>query len=260
MPKAACITLALALGATAQVSVSRADSGLRLPYPDFFGQIPAATYDDSRERVGRANLRIVRTDGGNVQIFSESGIEDGAHTIAFAELAPVDPGRALQLVTQESRSFDAAGVPLGIMRIDHRNRVATCSGMKGADSTATEVALPKHDRVANVPLNLLFLPLVRGDSDTLSFQIFLCRGGPRFMDFEARVASPNGTDGGLVEVRYGPDFGFFSAIAGGLIPKLSVWFDPRSPFSWAAHRIPLYSKGPEVFVIREGVPSRWLGH
>jgi hypothetical protein len=132
--------------------------------------------------------------------------------------------------------------------------------MDGESSRTKEAALPAGDRVANVPLNLLFLPLVQGDSKELSFQIFLCRGGPRLLDFEARVAPPNGTGGGLVEVRYGPDFGVISMIARGLIPHLSVWFDPRSPQSWAAHRVPLYSKGPEVFVIREGVPSRWLGH
>jgi hypothetical protein len=249
-------TLAIAVLAP----TSRADSGLRLPYPDFFGEIPAATYDDTRVRVGSANLRVEKLESGNVRILSESGIEDGARTLAFAELAPVDSGHALQLVVQESRSVDADGAPLGVMRIDHRNGVATCTSMDGAISQTREIALPAGDRVANVPLNLLFLPLVQGDSKELSFQIFLCRGGPRFLDFEARVAPPNGSGGGLVEVRYGPDFGVISTIGRGLIPHLSVWFDPRSPQSWAAHRVPLYSKGPEVFVIREGVPSRWLGH
>ena len=258
VPKLRLLAFTLAIAALGPAS--RADSGLRLPYPDFFGDIPAATYSDTRVRVGNANLKVEKLESGNVRILSESGIEDGAGTLAFAELAPVDSGRALQLVVQESRSVDPDGVPLGVMRIDHRNGVATCTSMSGEASQTRKVALPAGDRVANVPLNLLFLPLVQGDSEQLSFQIFLCRGGPRFMDFEARLAPPNGTGGGLVEVRYGPDFGVISTIARGLIPQLSIWFDPRSPQSWAAHRVPLYSKGPEVFVIREGVPSRWLGH
>jgi hypothetical protein len=258
MPKRRLLAFTLAFAALGPAS--RADSGLRLPYPDFFGEIPAATYDDTRVRVGSANLKVERLEGGNVRILSESGIEDGARTLAVAELAPVDSGRALQLVVQESRSVDPAGVPLGVMRIDHHNAVATCTSGVGERSQTSEIALPDGDRVANVPLNLLFLPLVQGDSEQLSFQIFLCRGGPRFMDFEARLAPPNGTGGGLVEVRYGPDLGLVSMIARGLIPQLSIWFDPRSPQSWAAHRVPLYSKGPEVFVIRDGVPSRWLGH
>jgi hypothetical protein len=239
MPKRRLLAFTLAFAALGPAS--RADSGLRLPYPDFFGEIPAATYDDTRVRVGSANLKVERLEGGNVRILSESGIEDGARTLAVAELDP-------------------AGVPLGVMRIDHHNAVATCTSGVGERSQTSEIALPDGDRVANVPLNLLFLPLVQGDSEQLSFQIFLCRGGPRFMDFEARLAPPNGTGGGLVEVRYGPDLGLVSMIARGLIPQLSIWFDPRSPQSWAAHRVPLYSKGPEVFVIRDGVPSRWLGH
>jgi hypothetical protein len=42
------------------------------------------------------------------------------------------------------------------------------------------------------------------------------------------------------------------------MPKLSMWFDRRVSNPWIAHRIPLYSKGPEVFVIRDGVPSAAL--
>ena len=42
------------------------------------------------------------------------------------------------------------------------------------------------------------------------------------------------------------------------MPKLSFWFDPRSASPWLAHRIPLYSKGPEVFVIRDGLPTGWF--
>jgi hypothetical protein len=259
MPKPALLALAVALAAIAPSPASRADSRLRLPYPEFFGDVPAATYDDSRERVGGAQLRIEQLESGNVRILSRSGIEDGAHTIAFAEMTPVDSGRSLEIVLQESRSVDPAGVSLGVMRIDHRKGVATCSGGAAGDVETVEFSLPAGDRVANVPLNLLFLPLVRGDREELTFQIFLCRGGPRLMDFHARVVPVPDASGELIEVRYGPDFGFLSTLASGLIPHLSVWFDPRSPHSWAAHRLPLYSKGPEVFVIRDGVPSAWLG-
>jgi hypothetical protein len=95
----------------------------------------------------------------------------------------------------------------------------------------------------------------------VNFQFFMCRGGPRLLDFEARVAARNGSKrgGNLVEVRYGPDFGaVVSLIAQGLIPQLSFWFDPDAQDAWIAHRLPLYSKGPEVFVIRDGVPANWL--
>ena len=58
--------LVFTLAITALGPASRADSGLRLPYPDFFGEIPAATYDDTRVRVGSANLRVEKLESGNV--------------------------------------------------------------------------------------------------------------------------------------------------------------------------------------------------
>ena len=48
-------------------------------------------------------------------------------------------------------------------------------------------------------------------------------------------------------------------VAQNFIPKLSFWFDPEAPHRWMAHRLPLYGKGPEVFVVRDGVPTDWLG-
>ena len=59
-------------------------------------------------------------------------------------------------------------------------------------------------------------------------------------------------------MTYEPDLGFVSTLAGDWLPKLSFWFDPRATNPWVGHRVPLYSKGPEVLVIRDGVPAAWL--
>jgi hypothetical protein len=247
--------LALAGGA-------RAESSLRLPYPDDFQTLPASTYS-SGEWVGNANVVIEQRDEGVVRMFIENGFEGGARTVLSAELGAIDGGHALRPVWQESRSFDPNGRPLGILRIDHQRRVASCTPGPDADpQAAVEVPLPDGDRVANVPLNLLFLPLVRDERSEVDFQFFLCGGGPRMLDFEAHVAERrNGGPGGrhLVEIRYGPDFGPFSSmLRGTVVPRLSVWFDPQARTPWLAHRLPLYSDGPEVLVVRDGVPRDWL--
>jgi hypothetical protein len=63
----------------------------------------------------------------------------------------------------------------------------------------------------------------------------------------------------IVEIRYGPALGpMLSWIAPSLVPRLSFWFDRAKPNPWLAHRIPLYGDGPEVLVIRDGIPPRWL--
>ena len=113
-----------------------------------------------------------------------------------------------------------------------------------------------------MPLNLLFDPLVKGEAKTIYFQVLLCGGGPRLMDFQARVVDRrDGSNGSerLVEVRYGPDFGAIaSLLAWSFIPRLSFWFDPAAAEPWLAHRMPLYTDGPEVFVVRQGVAANTL--
>jgi hypothetical protein len=81
------------------------------------------------------------------------------------------------------------------------------------------------------------------------------------MDFEAWVvgglAAKNGRH--LIEVQYRPDLGnVISIVARGFAPRLSFWFETGAPFHWMGHRIPLYSGGPEVLVLRDGVPTRWV--
>jgi hypothetical protein len=239
-----------------------ADSELRLVYPAVFETVPASTYDAEHRRVGSAHLVIEKLANGNVRLIGETGIDGGERTVVNAELVPIDGGQALRPRLQESRSFRADGTPMGVLSIDHRARLASCSKIEGDEMLVQEVALPKVDRVANVPLNLLFLPLIHGEAEHMKFQLFICRQGARFVDFEARVAPlENGSNGNghVVEVRYAPDLGsIVSMIAKGFIPKLSFWFDPTAANPWIAHRLPLFAKGPEVFVIREGVSPRWL--
>jgi len=241
-----------------------ADSELMLPYPTSFGKIPAATFDAGRQRVGDANLKVEKLEDGTVRIFAESGVDGGPRTIATATLAPIVDTNLLRPVFQQSRTLDANDEPLGLMRIDHLTGEATCSRphSDGDGMRTQRVPLPSNDRIANVPLNLLFDPLVKGDASTVDFQILLCRKDARLVNFQARVVRrKDAADGSenLVEVRYGPDFGsFFSLLAKAIVPRLSFWFDPASSSPWIAHRMPLYVDGPEVFVVRQGIETNTL--
>ena len=255
-------SVTFALGFVALVtSTAHAESALRMAYPENLGVIPASTYDAQQQRVGDAHIVIDKLDDDSIRIFSESGITDGARTIATAVLAPVESGGSLRPVLQQSRSFDPQGVPLGVLSVDHRAGTASCSKPNGDGMKVESLPLPSSDRVANVPLSLLFLPLVKGETGELHFQIFLCGSGARFLDFVARVAPGDADARGrrVIEVAYGPDFGrLVSLVARHMTPKLSFWFDPAAPHRWMGHRLPLYSKGPEVFVVRDGVPAAWF--
>jgi hypothetical protein len=242
--------------------VARAESALRLPYPDSFGAIPAATYDADHHRVGDATVVVENVDASHVRLRIESGIDGGAHTIATADLVSVDEGRALRLLRQESRSVGADGISMGVLAIDHESGIASCTKSDGPDTTRKELTLPPDDRVANVPLNLLFQPLVEGTTEEVSFQLLLCRFGARLVDIDAHVVPHDlaSEQSSIVEVEFQPNFGSaISLLAKKWIPKLSVWFDRHAENRWVAHRIPLYSKGPEVFVIRDGFPGTALG-
>ncbi len=255
-----CVPIAVAAAVFA-AGVANAESELTLPYPTVFGKIPASTFDVSQKRVGDADLQIEKLDDGKIRLYSESIVDGGARAIATAVLEPTADGTALRPLVQGSRAFDEQGNPLGVMTIDHVLGEGSCAHpSEGGDGLQTEtIPLPENDRVANVPLTLLFDPLVRGQASTVDFQILLCRTGAQLIDFQARVVeseSEQTENGKLVEVRYGPDFGsIVSLVARAFVPRLSFWFDPSSPSRWLAHRMPLYADGPEVLVVRQGVPT-----
>ncbi|MGH0033000.1 MAG: hypothetical protein ACQGVC_24675 [Myxococcota bacterium] len=229
-----------------------AESGFLLAYPETFGKVGAATYDDGGQRIGGADLLIERLDAGRVRMRSESGQQKGARTLATAEFATV--GERLRVLVEESRSLDEKGQPLGVLTVDHVARKARCQDSAGG--VVSEIDLPEADRVLNVPMNLFFLPLVSGEKDSLEFQLFLCRPDARLIDFVAWTGKR--VDGRPLEIQYGPDFGFASSLARQMAPKLSFWFDREAPYPWVAHRLPLYSGGPEVFVVRDDIASTSL--
>jgi hypothetical protein len=255
-----CSLLALIAAAFA-TAAAHADSELSLPYPAVFGKIPASTFDVSRRRVGDADIQIEKLDDGNIRIFLESTVDGGDRAVATAVLAPTIDRTALRPITQGSRAFDLDGKSLGVMKIDHRTGEGSCErpNKNGSGVSVEHLSLPENDRVANVPLSLLFDPLVKGDASTVNFQIFLCRNRPQLVDFEARVVENKDDqkqNENLVEVRYRPDMGsILSMLAETFIPRLSFWFDPGSPSPWLAHRMPLYLDGPEVLIVRQGVPT-----
>ncbi len=237
-------------------SPSGADSGIVLTYPRVLGRVSAATFDTSGIRTSDANLVVEPLAAGRIRMSLRYGNPAGAHTVASALFESVEPGRSVRLLEQESRSFDPEGNPLPVLRVDHVARLATCRSTEGVES----LRLPEGDRVVNVPMNLFLLPLVRDQERSLSFHLFLCRNGARLMEFEAWAivdASPEAP--GLVEIRYGPQLGgLLSVLARSFAPRMSLWFDPAPPHAWAGHRLPLYAGGPEVIVVRDGIPSAAL--
>ena len=236
-----------------------AESALRFPEPAHFGDVPAITYDPTGRRIGPARQRVTQLPGDHVLIESTGGTEGAASMTVMAELAPAADGRGLQLLWEKSHSYDQNGNSLGIMWIDHQKREVLCTHPDQPDAT---LRLPDPERVANVPLNLLFLPLVHGQTKEVDFQFLVCRG-PRVVNARASIARriPEGPDGrSLVEVRYVLDFGpLLSVLARPFIPRFAFWFDPSRPDAWIAHRIPLFSGGPEVLVVRSGVAPASLG-
>jgi hypothetical protein len=233
---------------------ARAESALLLPLPETFGAIEGGTFDATGHRVGEARMSVVKQADGRIELHARSGIEGSARSNASAVMELAADGKAVRLLSQRSESFDEHGASLGVLSIDHQKRIARCGAPPGSGEDATEIELAAADHVVNVPLNLLFERLVSGQTDEVSFQVLLCRFGARILDARARLASPTPSPDGLVEVRYQLDFGpLLTGVAAPFMPTLSFWFDRAHPGSWVAHRMPLFSRGPTVLVVRSGV-------
>ena len=205
-------------------------------------------------------MRIDRLPTGEVRMLSESRIDGGGGNRLTAALKPVDGGAHLMPLTEESQTDLTSGHALGSLRIDHTARLLRC---ESADGESAQIPIPDPDRLTLTSMNLLFLPLVKGEVEQLEFQLPMCRGGPRIIDATARLAAAKAPTEGkkrLVEVRYELDFGpVLSAVAKPFLPRFSLWFDPSAASNWIAHRMPLYSKGPTVVVLRAGVSPHLLG-
>ena len=81
---------------------------------------------------------------------------------------------------------------------------------------------------------------------------------PREQVGAAQIANRS-TPAPMIEVRHGPHLGpVLALLASRCLPKLSFWFDAAEPHCWMAHHVPLYSDGPEVTVIRDGISPRWV--
>jgi hypothetical protein len=145
------------------------------------------------------------------------------------------------------------------MWIDHRRGVAICTPADGSDEAVREVALSVPDRVANVPMTLVLQALARDPKTEVEFQFLACRAG-RIADVRARVAPGSSPSSGLVEVRSELDLGpVLTPLARAFLPRFSFWFQPGLRGAWAAHRMPLFTGGPEVLIVRSGVSLGALG-
>ncbi len=253
------------------------ESQIKLPILDGPAGIAATTFDPGGHAVGSASFTVETLAEGLRKMTVKLGVDAGGQNLSEVTLAPVSsgpPGSAgasaapsaagLRIVEERSQSTRADGVRLDLLVIDHMAGRASCIPDAGGEAKARTVDLPDRDRVVNVPMQLLFQPLVNGELDEIRFQIVLCTDGPKFQDMIAvrgpRFPSHDGRDGReVVEIRYGPDFGKTVAyFASRLLPRFSFWFDAKDG-AYLGHRMPLHSKGPDVVLVRSGLTPKDLG-
>ncbi len=258
--------LLLVFGITSWSGVADSKSSLLLPYPPDIGHVPAVTFDSTGRAVGDSEFSLQALQNGRFLMRVSMSIKDGAENRIRAELETVATGEndspRLRILTERSQSFDADGRAMRLLFIDHTSGIASCTPAGGTTEDAVTIALPEDDRVANVPLNLLFLPLARGEVERVHFQLFVCQDGPRIHDFIALRGGPPREfgDSSILEVRYGPDVGrVISWVASRILPRLSFWFDTNRDGTYVGHRMPLYSKGPDVLMIRKDVSPPAIG-
>lgn len=230
-----------------------AESALRLSLPEEYGTITANTYDEDGNAVGNARLAITSNEDGNTVLEGEAGITQSALTTYSIVLEPTKHSK-LKPLLQKSHSIDVEGNSLGMLTINHVEGFASCSSSESDPKKKIRtLKLPSIDLVSNIPLSLLFRPLVEGKEKEISFQIFLCRPKPRLIHAKAKVVRSKKNAKGIVEVQYTISLGnLLNRVASPFLPKLSVWFDPKISNMWVGHRIPLYTQGPTVTVLRSG--------
>lgn len=240
--------------------IAQAESSVELPWPSSFGEIEAKTYDRRGRHVGRATFVQTRLEEGGLLLEATSNIQNSASTRYLAEMKSSGDESSLRLTRQESHSHDEKGRSLGILTIDHSAGVIICEPPTWSGDTQTiQVKLPQVDRVVNVPLHLLFLRLIDKQQKEIAFQIAACRPEPKLYNAVAKIANGFGSNNSLIEVSYRVVLGRWNKLASPFIPVFSVWFDREKKNSWIGHRVPLYTKGPTVLILRNEFKPEDIG-
>lgn len=292
-----CISFALlTLGVCiSPASIVSAESGVMLKIPSIMENIGATTFDADGQAVGKSRLEIERRQDGSKKIRISMNIAGGGSNISQATLSPVStelqgetadalvgdgarvsnaarphfdasvprPNAQVFRVTEErSQSWSAEGRTFPLLVIDHEQKRVSCypDGESDPEMHVQHVSIPDGDRVVNVPMQLLFQPLVEGKVDSVRFKIATCADGPVLHEMIAVRAGTTLRDGRrIVEIEYGPDFGATVAwLASRLLPSFSFWFDAQDG-SYLGHRMPLHRKGPEITLVRQGLTPIQLG-
>lgn len=249
----------------------RAESMVVLEAPGDFEDIRATTFDKKGHAVGNSSFEITTDEAGVHRMTVTMAVEGGGRNVSEAILAPIAGAvtgsrngdqalvsggstRTFRLVEEQSQATRADGVSLDFLVIDHAKGRVSCYPPDRDLTKGRHIDLPEDDRVVNVPMQLLFLPLVSGEVKAVRFQIALCRDGPVLHKMVA-VRGPKSVrdDREIVEIRYGPDLGnAFAWLASRVLPKFSFWFNARDN-SYVGHRMPLHRKGPEILLVRHGL-------
>jgi len=253
------------LGAiTAVAGRSGAESMIRLPALTGPAGVSATTFDPMGQVIGSSSFQVEELAEGLRKLTIKLAVNDGGQNLSQVTLAPVSSGQAgaggMRIVEERSQSTRADGVRLDLLVIDHVAGRASCIPDKGGSAAARHVDLPDRERVVNVPMQLLFQPLVAGEIEELRFQLVLCTDGPQLQEMIA-VRGPRFVHEGreIVEIRYGPDLGKTIAfLASRLLPSLSFWFDAKDG-AYIGHRMPLHRKGPDVVLVSAGLTPKDLG-
>ena len=243
--------------------------------PSVLEAVGATTFDENGEPVGESSFEVETEADGRRHMFVKMAIEGGGSNVSEATFVPAEPAAEaalgagesgakdeipLRLVEQRSQATTAEGVAFPLLVIDHEAGRVTCYPAEEDDTPPQYVDIPEEDRVVNVPMQLLFMPLVRGEVDTLRFQIAMCKPEPTLYQMIAVRSKPIMRDGReIVQIKYGPDLGKTIAwFASRLLPSFAFWFDAGDG-EYLGHRMPLHREGPEVLLVRSGLTPPDLG-
>ena len=224
-----------------------AESTIHFPVPELYGEKTAIVYDDNDSKIGKAFLSMKKINPDAVIVVVRILLDSGLNAEMKANLKLTGDKKSLHLISQQAYTINDEGHFQNRMFVDHINEEAVCIN---ADNDKFHLQLPGRDQIVNVPLNLLLKAVAAGEEDKVVFQTLVCGDKIELLDTSVeRAAIREKTD--VVETRYRFDLGVFvSLLAMPFIPRISFWFESGYPYAWVGHRIPLYSNGPTVLVLR----------
>jgi hypothetical protein len=217
---------------------------------------------DNLQVIGHAHYKVTQQD--RVMVFEgEDRFLNGEYDREVQRVERLGNGAPPILLSYEHSFFNVDGSPESIDALDASSGNLVCTHFHpglAPDVRQSKVSIPPDTYVGSTQLMLLVGRLREGAS-VIAMHTFICLPGPYIIPLKITPPTRTGKwvmyPGNLLKVELVPDFGWFGALAGPLVPKAYGWFDPADDYNYVGGIFDRFYRHRHLMMVRTPSNKDW---